>query len=178
MTNLISLFPSPPFFFPCTAECLTIFSVLQNCHSPQLQQFLEQLEIFSNPEKTPPVKPLFQHQLTTEISWYLRWAVSLHALGQSLPLTKTLHVMKTTQSHNTENNWCISPQEHVEGHKVCPTDGKMYIYTEDISDVFNSRAGSNSSSALLIVHEAKWTVPFVTFLWPVLVREWLAQLGG
>lgn len=116
------------------------------------------------------------------MSEYLRRAVSLHALGHSLPLTKTLHVMKTTQSHNTENNWYISPQEHVEGHKVCLTDVKIYIYTyiyiADVSDVFNSRAESNSSSGLLFGHQAKWAVPFVTYLWPVLIRERLAQLGG
>lgn len=36
--------------------------------------------------------------------------------------------MKTTRSHNTENNRYISPQEHVEGHKVCLTDVKIFIY--------------------------------------------------
>lgn len=39
--------------------------------------------------------------------------------------------MKTTQSHDTENNQCVSPCERVEGYKVCLTDVKIHILKTD-----------------------------------------------
>lgn len=128
MTILISFFPSPPFFFPYTAECLTIIPsdpVLRTVIPHNSSNFLERLEIYSNSGKISPIEPLFPHKLTTEMLSYLRQVILVRAVGQSVSLTKTLHVMDTTQSHNTDNNWCISPHEHVEELQVCLTDVKI-----------------------------------------------------
>lgn len=125
MTILISFFPSPPFFFPYTAECLTIIPsdpVRRTVIPHSSSNFLERLEIYSNPGKISLTEPFSPHKLTTEMSSYLRKAVLVRAVGQSVPLTKTLHVVNSIQSHDTDNNWCLSPREHVEGLKVCLTD--------------------------------------------------------
>lgn len=146
MTNLISLFPSPPFFFPCTAKCLTIISsgpVLRIAISYNFISFLEQLEMFSKPEKIPP----------SNFSFITGWPQKCHntcdeqcALGQSVPLTK----------HYT---WWIQPK--ITSQKI------TIISTEDRSGVFNPRMKSALSSGLLTVHPAKLAVPFILKLCPV-----------
>jgi len=61
-------FPIPSLFLPLHSRMLNnnfFRPSPRNCQSPQLQRFLEQLEILSNPEKMLPIKPFFQHKLTT-----------------------------------------------------------------------------------------------------------------
>lgn len=161
MTNLISLFPSPPFFFPCIAKCLTTISsdpVLRTAIPYNCSSFFEQLEVFSKAERNPSIKPLFHHQLTTEISQYLWGVVSLGALAQSVPLTK-------------QYMWWKQPK--IASQKI------TVFSTEDRSGVFNSRTESNLSSGVLTVHPAKLAVPSIIKLWcahQYLPRECLAWL--
>lgn len=154
-------FPIPSLFLPLHSKMLNNHFFRpspQNCHSLQLSSFFEQLEVFSKAERNSSIKPLFHHQLTTEISQYLWGAVLLGALAQSVPLTK-------------QYMWWKQP-------KI--TSQKITIFsTEDRSGVFNSRTESNLSSGLLTVHPAKLAVPSIIKLWcahQYLPRECLAWL--